>query len=188
MRPSTATEAEPTVLSPERPAAAAGRRAYRICTRCVMDTSDPEITFDENGVCNHCHTYERRVAEATFRPPLGDQMLGAIVAQIKREGRRRPYDCILGLSGGVDSTYVAYLTKQLGLRPLALHLDNGWDSTSRRTYSTGRSSAACSSPSCAPPPPTRRSPRTTQSSPRSIRRLRSTRSAGSWTGPTSSPS
>jgi N-acetyl sugar amidotransferase len=55
-------------------------------------------------------------------------MLAATVTQIKRQGRRRPYDCILGLSGGVDSTYVAYLTKQLGLRPLALHLDNGWDS------------------------------------------------------------
>jgi N-acetyl sugar amidotransferase len=103
-------------------------RPYRICTRCIMDTSDPEITFDGDGVCSHCHEYERRVVEAVFPPLLGHQMLAAKVEQIKREGRRRPYDCILGLSGGVDSTYVAYLTKQLGLRPLALHLDNGWDS------------------------------------------------------------
>jgi N-acetyl sugar amidotransferase len=103
-------------------------RPYRMCTRCIMDTSDSEITFDEDGVCSHCHDYERRVAAEVFPPPLGNEMLAATVAQIKRQGRRRPYDCILGLSGGVDSTYVAYLTKQLGLRPLALHLDNGWDS------------------------------------------------------------
>jgi N-acetyl sugar amidotransferase len=103
-------------------------RPYRICSRCIMDTSDAEITFDEDGVCNHCHEYERRVAAEVFPPPEGHRLLAATVAQIKREGRRRRYDCILGLSGGVDSSYVAYLTKQLGLRPLALHLDNGWDS------------------------------------------------------------
>jgi N-acetyl sugar amidotransferase len=128
MRPPT-TEAEPTtVLSAEGPAEDTERRAYRICSRCIMDTSDPEIVFDDEGVCNHCHEYERSIAERVYPPPLGHQMLAATVAQIKREGRRRPYDCILGLSGGVDSSYVAYLTKQLGLRPLALHLDNGWDS------------------------------------------------------------
>ena len=131
MKPPTTTAAEtPAAVSPERPARAADaeQRPYRICARCIMDSSDPEIVFDEQGVCNRCHEYEQRVAEAVFPPPLGHQMLAATVAQIKREGRQRPYDCILGLSGGVDSTYVAYLTKQLGLRPLALHLDNGWDS------------------------------------------------------------
>ena len=131
--PTTATEAGlPPALEP-----AVRRRAehvfadggpYRVCTRCIMDTSDSEIVFDEHGVCHHCHDYERRVAAEVFPPPEGHQLLAATVAQIKREGRRRRYDCILGLSGGVDSTYVAYLTKQLGLRPLALHLDNGWDS------------------------------------------------------------
>jgi N-acetyl sugar amidotransferase len=93
-----------------------------------MDTSDPEISFDEAGVCHHCHEYRRRVALEVFPPPEGPQVLSSTVAQIKREGKGKSYDCILGLSGGVDSTYVAYLTKQLGLRPLALHLDNGWDS------------------------------------------------------------
>ena len=101
---------------------------YQICTRCIMDTSDPEIEFDEDGVCKHCHDYEQRVSQEVFPPPLGHQKLSAVVAQIKREGRRKKYDCIIGLSGGVDSSYVAYLAKKLGLRPLAVHLDNGWNS------------------------------------------------------------
>ena len=122
------TETQPTSVISAEPPAETVDRAYRICTRCIMDTTDPEISFDDDGVCNHCHEYERVAEEAIFPPPSGQQMLAAMVARIKREGRRRPYDCILGLSGGVDSTYVAYLTKQMGLRPLALHLDNGWDS------------------------------------------------------------
>lgn len=101
---------------------------YQVCTQCVMDTSDPEITFDENGVCHHCHDYDKRVAAEVFGPPTGHQELARYVAQIKKEGQGKKYDCILGLSGGVDSTYVAYLTKKLGLRPLAVHLDNGWNS------------------------------------------------------------
>jgi N-acetyl sugar amidotransferase len=101
---------------------------YRICTRCIMDTSDPEIVFDAEGVCNHCHDYARRVSEEVFKGAAGKQRLAKAVAQIKREGEGKKYDCILGLSGGVDSTYVAYVTKQLGLRPLAVHLDNGWNS------------------------------------------------------------
>jgi N-acetyl sugar amidotransferase len=107
---------------------AADGRPYQICSRCIMDTSDSEIVFDSDGVCHHCHDYDSRVAAEVFPPPEGERMLEEIAAQIKREGRRKRYDCILGLSGGVDSSYVAYLTKQLGLRPLALHLDNGWDS------------------------------------------------------------
>ena len=93
-----------------------------------MDTTDPEITFDEDGVCNHCHDYEHRVSTEVFAGAKGRQLLAKAVAQIKREGEGKKYDCILGLSGGVDSTYVAYLTKKLGLRPLAVHLDNGWNS------------------------------------------------------------
>jgi N-acetyl sugar amidotransferase len=107
----------------------AGRSAsYQICTRCIMDTSDPEITFDQNGVCHHCHDYDRRVEAEVFPGVKGRQQLAKVVAQIKREGKGKRYDCILGLSGGVDSTYVAYVTKKLGLRPLAVHLDNGWNS------------------------------------------------------------
>lgn len=102
--------------------------SYRICTRCIMDTSDPDIVFDEDGVCNHCYRYEdqlqRRVAPSAER----SDRLKALVAEIKAQGRGRDYDCVIGVSGGVDSTYVAWLTRQLGLRPLAVHFDNGWNS------------------------------------------------------------
>lgn len=101
---------------------------YRICTRCVMDTTDPDITFDEHGVCNHCHTYDRMVREYVHEGEAGKRKLEQVVAEIRRAGKGKQYDCAIGVSGGVDSTYVAYLVKKLGLRPLAIHLDNGWDS------------------------------------------------------------
>jgi N-acetyl sugar amidotransferase len=101
---------------------------YRMCTRCVMDTTDPEITFDENGVCNHCHTYDRLVREHIVDGEQGRKRLELLVNDIKRDGWGKKYDCVIGVSGGVDSTYVAYLVKKLGLRPLAVHVDNGWDS------------------------------------------------------------
>ncbi len=100
---------------------------YRMCTRCVMDTTDPEIVFDENGVCNHCHTYDRLVREHIVDGEAGRRRLEKLVNDIKRAGRGKQYDCIIGVSGGVDSTYVTYLVKNLGLRPIAVHLDNGWD-------------------------------------------------------------
>ncbi len=101
---------------------------YRMCVRCVMDTTDPNIAFDENGVCNHCHTYDRLVREHIVEGEEGRSRLQTLVENIKRSGQGKKYDCIIGVSGGVDSTYVAYLVKKLGLRPLAVHLDNGWDS------------------------------------------------------------
>lgn len=104
------------------------QRDYRICRRCVMDTSDPEITFDAQGVCRHCHAYDRVVSACVVRGNEGRARLASIVDRIKDEGKRKRYDCVIGLSGGVDSSYVAYLVKQLGLRPLAVHLDNGWNS------------------------------------------------------------
>lgn len=101
---------------------------YRICTRCIMDTTDPDIEFDENGVCNHCREYDKRVKERLRVDEAGQQKLKELVNEIQIRGRNKKYDCIIGVSGGVDSTYVAYLVKKLGLRPLAVHLDNGWDS------------------------------------------------------------
>jgi len=94
----------------------------------VMDTTDPGIRFDADGVCNHCHEYDRRVREEVFTGEDGRRRLQAIAEKIKRGGAGNQYDCVIGVSGGVDSTFVAYKVKQLGLRPLAVHLDNGWDS------------------------------------------------------------
>ena len=101
---------------------------YKMCKRCVMDTSDPEITFDENGVCNHCHTYDRMVRQYVVDGEAGLHEIERITEKIRRDGQGKQYDCVIGVSGGVDSTYVAYLVKKYGLRPLAVHLDNGWDS------------------------------------------------------------
>ena len=104
-------------------------REYRVCTRCLMDTSDPEIQFDEQGVCNHCHDYDRLIQQRVLKGEAGLRYLEKLVEQIKREGHGKPYDCVMGVSGGGDSTYVAYAAKtKLGLRPLAIHMDNGWDS------------------------------------------------------------
>lgn len=100
----------------------------RLCTRCVMDTSDPEIRFDANGVCQYCHEHDERVRARVLNGPAARQRLEAVVETIKREGRGKPYDCLIGVSGGVDSSWVAVLTRRLGLRPLAVHLDNGWNS------------------------------------------------------------
>lgn len=101
---------------------------YQLCTRCVMDTTDPDIAFDDKGVCNHCHTYDQSVAQGIFTGDEGKRKLDEIVHRIKENGKNKEYDCIIGVSGGVDSSFVAYKVKELGLRPLAVHLDNGWDS------------------------------------------------------------
>ncbi|MEO8680294.1 MAG: N-acetyl sugar amidotransferase [Vicinamibacterales bacterium] len=103
------------------------QRLYQVCTRCVMDTSDPAITFDAQGVCNHCHAYAKRAAMEILPPDQAKLALDRIAGEIKQRGRGKDYDCIIGVSGGVDSTMVAYLVRQLGLRPLAIHLDNGWN-------------------------------------------------------------
>lgn len=100
---------------------------YRMCTRCIMDTTDPDIQFDENGVCNHCRKLERRMQVLLSEEEL-PAALDCLVKKIKAKGKGKEYDCIIGVSGGVDSTYVAYLVKQLGLRPLAVNMDNGWNS------------------------------------------------------------
>ncbi len=101
---------------------------YRICTKCVMDTSDPLIVFDKEGRCNHCKFYDKMASESLFSKDEQEQRLKKIVERIRIDGKGKRYDCIVGVSGGIDSTYTAYLAKQIGLRPLAVHLDNGWNS------------------------------------------------------------
>lgn len=103
-------------------------KEYQICTRCVMDSSIKEITFDDKGVCNFCTSYFNKVNDRLYHGKEGEQKLKELVATIKKEGKNNKYDCIIGVSGGVDSTYVAYLVKDLGLRPLAVHFDNNWNS------------------------------------------------------------
>lgn len=92
-----------------------------------MDTTDPDISFDNEGVCNHCLDFDAYVRRLPNRDER-QRRLQNIVAQIKRWGEGKEYDCILGLSGGVDSSYVAYQTRELGLRPLVVHFDSGWNS------------------------------------------------------------
>jgi N-acetyl sugar amidotransferase len=101
---------------------------YRSCSRCIMDTTDPEIEFDGNGECNHCKDAAKLLKKIVFSGRDAEERLERLVAEIRRKGEGHDYDCIIGLSGGVDSSYLAYKTKELGLRPLAVHLDNGWNS------------------------------------------------------------
>jgi N-acetyl sugar amidotransferase len=102
-------------------------RPYQICTKSIMDTvADPDITFDQDGVCNYYHEYHEKAKLRLFHDQ--PQKLTQILEKIKASAKDKDYDCLIGVSGGVDSTYVAYLVKQWGLRPLAVHLDNGWNS------------------------------------------------------------
>ncbi|WP_317046409.1 N-acetyl sugar amidotransferase [Muricauda brasiliensis] len=103
-------------------------RAYRICKRCIMDTSDPEIVFDDKGNCNHCTDALAQSKTSWFPNSQGEEKLMAIVDKIKKTQKRKEYDCIIGLSGGVDSSYLAYKVVQLGLKPLVVHVDCGWNS------------------------------------------------------------
>jgi len=93
-----------------------------------MSDTDPDITFDAEGRCNHCTDYFKRLAKSTYNAGTSERELEAVVDRIKAAGRGREYDCVLGISGGVDSCYAAYVAKTLDLRPLAVHMDNGWDS------------------------------------------------------------
>ena len=94
------------------------------CSRCVMDTSDPYIEFDDAGVCNHCRQFD----SLGWRPEGHDADLSAFINRVKAKGAGHDYDCILGLSGGVDSSYLALKAKDWGLKPLVFHVDAGWNS------------------------------------------------------------
>jgi N-acetyl sugar amidotransferase len=101
-----------------------------VCKRCVMDSSDPEIEFDHNGICNHCKQADLLLKQKPYalEKHLKDSEFEKLILKIKKDGINKKYDCIIGLSGGVDSSYVAYKLKKAGLNPLAVHLDNGWNS------------------------------------------------------------
>lgn len=99
-----------------------------MCSRCIMDTSDPNITFDDEGVCDYCHNFNTHIAPS-WRAGEGDPAALAQMAElIRAAGKGQDFDCIIGLSGGLDSSYVAYVAKEkMGLRPLLFHVDAGWN-------------------------------------------------------------
>jgi N-acetyl sugar amidotransferase len=102
-------------------------RAHRVCDRCIMDDTVPGIVFDENRICTFCHIHD----DLEISYPMDEstpQRLQSVVDKIKKDGKRKKYDCVVGVSGGRDSTYTLYNAVKLGLRPLAVHFDNGWNS------------------------------------------------------------
>ncbi|EKD28515.1 MAG: hypothetical protein ACD_79C00287G0022 [uncultured bacterium] len=103
-------------------------REYRICSKCVMDTTDPKITFDENGVCTHCRRFDKHYKQ--LMDSIGDKQVAfdKIIKNVTEEGKDKKYDAILGVSGGVDSSYLAYYLSTLKLRILCVHVDCGWNS------------------------------------------------------------
>lgn len=103
-------------------------RSYQICTNCVMDTSDPKITFDEVGVCDHCRGFYRDVLPNWHPDEAGRKIFAKTVAKVKAAGKGKPYDSIMGLSGGLDSSYLLHLVvTEFNLRPLVFHVDGGWN-------------------------------------------------------------
>lgn len=102
-------------------------RKYQVCTNCVMDTSDSKIIFDEKGICDHCHNFYENI-KPNWNPQGNQDALNSLLDKIKADGRGKPYDCLIGLSGGVDSSYVAYCAvKKWGLRPLIFAVDTCWN-------------------------------------------------------------
>ena len=103
--------------------------SYQRCTRCIMDTvADPNIVFDAEGHCNYCTNAIAQINTTTYFPNKeGQRRLNAMLERIKAEGKEKPYDCIMGISGGLDSSYLAYLGHKWGLRILAFHVDDGYD-------------------------------------------------------------
>jgi aminotransferase len=101
---------------------------YTVCSRCVLDTSDPEISFNEVGQCSHCQLFDHEISKQWHPNEAGAAKLRFKVEQMKAAGRGKSYDCIMGLSGGVDSSYLALKVKEMGLRVLVVHVDAGWNS------------------------------------------------------------
>ena len=102
---------------------------YQICSNCVMDTSDARITFNLDGVCDHCIGFARDVLPNWHPNETGKAIFRKMVEDIKRAGRGKPFDCIMGMSGGLDSSYLLHLAvTEFGLKPLVFHVDGGWNS------------------------------------------------------------
>lgn len=101
---------------------------YQICTNCIMDTSDPGIVFDERGWCDYCNNFQATLKPSWHTGSQGEVALMSIAEKVKSAGHGKDFDCIIGLSGGLDSSYAAYVAKEkMGLRPLLFHVDAGWN-------------------------------------------------------------
>lgn len=106
-----------------------GHASVRVCANCVMDTTDSAIEFDEKGVCDHCRTYYSKVLPKWHTDDRGAAGLAQFADGIREAGKGRDFDCIIGMSGGIDSSYLVYAAKEImGLRPLVFHVDAGWNS------------------------------------------------------------
>ncbi|TMX58612.1 N-acetyl sugar amidotransferase [Vibrio rotiferianus] len=104
-------------------------RKIQVCSNCVMDTTDSKIIFDDKGVCDHCNDFYENVKPNWHTDKKGHQELEQIIAKIKKDGEGRDFDCIMGMSGGADSSYLLHVAvKKYGLRPLVFHVDGGWNS------------------------------------------------------------
>jgi N-acetyl sugar amidotransferase len=105
------------------------QRDYQICVNCIMDTSDSKIIFDDRGWCDYCNNYHQNIVPHWHTDERGEREIQAQIDKIKADGKGKDHDCLVGLSGGVDSSYVTYLVKEkFGLRPLLYHVDAGWNS------------------------------------------------------------
>lgn len=104
-------------------------KEYQICSNCVMDTTDSKIVFDENGVCDHCNTFYNSIKPFWNPNEKGNKELMELIEKIKSEGKGKDFDCLMGMSGGIDSSFLLYkMVTEFGLRPLVFHVDAGWNS------------------------------------------------------------
>lgn len=102
---------------------------YRVCSNCVMDISDSQIVFDDEGVCDHCNSFKTHILPNWHSDERGRRALLKLINKIRAAGQGREFDCIIGMSGGIDSSYLTYVAKaEFGLRPLVFHVDAGWNS------------------------------------------------------------
>ncbi len=102
---------------------------YKICSNCVMDTSDSKIIFDSEGICDHCNTFYKDIEPKWMSDIQNTDKINSLVDKIKRQGKGKDFDCIMGMSGGIDSSYLLYMMKEkYDLNPLVFHVDAGWNS------------------------------------------------------------
>jgi N-acetyl sugar amidotransferase len=102
--------------------------SYQICTQCIMDTTDPNISFDTHGQCNFCNNFDLTIRPSWLTDDIGERSLQQMAESVRIAGKGKDFDCIIGLSGGLDSSYAAYVAKEkMGLRPLLFHVDAGWN-------------------------------------------------------------